>query len=218
MNKKKVFALALAVCLIAILSVGTLAWFSDDDAVTNKFNVADSDNDGEADFSVDVKETGDEEDDGLIFDDIQPGDVLDKEAKVINTGAYNEYIRVLVEITDRGALIAALEEEYPEGYPLEECFIDFDPAMWESVEVKESGDMTVIVAYYDGILASGGEITLFKQVKIPEELTVSDVNNMGLSFDINVKAHAVQADNTGVTTASEAFDLVGWAWNATIAH
>ena len=29
LNKKKVFTIALAICLIAILSMGSLAWFSD---------------------------------------------------------------------------------------------------------------------------------------------------------------------------------------------
>ena len=45
LTKKKVVSIALVVCLIAILSAGTLAWFSDDDAVTNKFFIADSEDD-----------------------------------------------------------------------------------------------------------------------------------------------------------------------------
>ena len=40
LSKKKVFALALAVCLIATLSFGSLAWFTDNDSVTNEFKVA----------------------------------------------------------------------------------------------------------------------------------------------------------------------------------
>jgi predicted ribosomally synthesized peptide with SipW-like signal peptide len=39
MNKKKVFALALAVCVLAIVSFSTLAWFTDADSVTNEFTV-----------------------------------------------------------------------------------------------------------------------------------------------------------------------------------
>lgn len=57
MNKKKVFTLALAVCLIAILSMGTLAWFSDSDSIKNDFMFDDSNNDGTPDFKVDVFET-----------------------------------------------------------------------------------------------------------------------------------------------------------------
>ena len=41
-NKKKVFVVAVAVCLIAILSMSSLAWFSDADEVTNQFMVSTS--------------------------------------------------------------------------------------------------------------------------------------------------------------------------------
>ena len=57
MTKKRVFAVALAVCLIAILSLGSLAWFTDSDQVDNEFLIAGS-QDGDKDkvFSVDVWE------------------------------------------------------------------------------------------------------------------------------------------------------------------
>ena len=55
LSKKKVVALALAVCLIAVLSMGSLAWFTDDDSVTNDFFIAGSeDQDPDKVFSVDV--------------------------------------------------------------------------------------------------------------------------------------------------------------------
>ncbi len=63
MNKKKIFALAVAVIMIAILSFGTLAWFSDGDSVTNRFQVAGGD-DADKIFSVDVMEAVDVNGDG----------------------------------------------------------------------------------------------------------------------------------------------------------
>ena len=57
MNKKKLLVSAVALCLIAILSMGTLAWFSADDEVTNKFMIATSEDANPEDiFSVDVWE------------------------------------------------------------------------------------------------------------------------------------------------------------------
>ena len=56
MTKKKLFTLAIAVCMIAILSFSSLAWFSDDDTVTNKFQLATSTEDKDDIFSVDVLE------------------------------------------------------------------------------------------------------------------------------------------------------------------
>ena len=40
MNKKKILALALAVCLLGTISYSTLAWFNASQSVTNKFMVA----------------------------------------------------------------------------------------------------------------------------------------------------------------------------------
>ena len=78
--KKKVFIIALAVCLIAILSFSTLAWFTDKDTVENEFLVAGSDDqDPDEIFSVDVWENtpeGIEDQDGYTYNDIQPGDKL----------------------------------------------------------------------------------------------------------------------------------------------
>ena len=41
-TKKKVLLASLAVCLIALLSAGTLAWFTDSEEVTNEFKIATS--------------------------------------------------------------------------------------------------------------------------------------------------------------------------------
>ena len=42
LTKKKVLVAAIAICLVATLSMGTLAWFSATDSITNKFPIADS--------------------------------------------------------------------------------------------------------------------------------------------------------------------------------
>ena len=111
LTKKKVFVSALSVCLIAILSFGTLAWFNATDAVTNSFKIADSNQDGTPDFSVEVWENeidGDDNADadgdgdnkithnGNTYKHIAPGDVLAKNPTVQNTGDYDQWIRVLV--------------------------------------------------------------------------------------------------------------------------
>ena len=101
LSKTKVVALALAVCLIAVLSMGSLAWFTDDDSVTNDFFIAGSeDQDPDKVFSVDVWEDKDLLDngedkiqDGIEFPAILPGDELFKEVHIENTGAYPQYIR-----------------------------------------------------------------------------------------------------------------------------
>ena len=57
MRKKKLFSLAVVAIMIAILSFGSLAWFSDSDSVTNDFGIAGGENqDPDQIFSVDVME------------------------------------------------------------------------------------------------------------------------------------------------------------------
>ena len=72
LTKKKVFVSALAVCLVVILSFGTLAWFTDTDSVKNDFYMATSNQDPDAIFSVDVWEyvdgdTDNKDQDGAEF-------------------------------------------------------------------------------------------------------------------------------------------------------
>ena len=113
MNKKKLFSLALTVIMIAILSFGTLAWFSDSDDVTNNFYIASSDDTDPDDiFSVDVWENtpdGDKDQDGYEYKDVLPGDVLKKEVSVENTGYYDQYVRVTVTVSDAAAWMEVLK-------------------------------------------------------------------------------------------------------------
>ena len=207
MNKKKVFTLALAVCLIAILSMSSLAWFSAEDSVNNDFLFA-TDEEGKTDFSVNVWEAGDEEDDGLEYTNILPGDELSKEAHVENTGAYDQYIRVLVEISDATALRAALGTDYK----FEECFVGCDLTQWYvgGVNYFAEQDVIVVVLYYNDVLEAGEDVKLFDAVKIPEELTVADANALGNGFSITVKAHAIQAANVGDNVWAAFNTVVGW--------
>ena len=112
MTKKKVLLASLAVCLIALLSAGTLAWFTDSEEVTNEFKIATSEDTEKDDiFSVDVWENtpeGDKDQDGYVYEDILPGQVLKNAAKVENTGYYDQYIRVTVTVSDAAAWQSAL--------------------------------------------------------------------------------------------------------------
>lgn len=53
MNKKKVLAIALAVCLIAVVSFSTLAYFTDSDTVTNTFTIGSIEIETKEDFIQD---------------------------------------------------------------------------------------------------------------------------------------------------------------------
>ncbi len=129
MSKKKVFSLALVVIMIAILSFGTLAWFSDSDSVTNSFNIAGGENQKPDEiFSVDVMEyvvdengngatIGYDKDpnytDSFTYENIAPGDLLRKQPQIRNTGSYEQWVRMKVTF-DNAEYWVALMQKY--GY------------------------------------------------------------------------------------------------------
>ena len=218
LNKKKVFTLALAVCLIAILSLGSLAWFTDDDTVTNDFLIAGSD-DGDPDdvFSVDVWEkndpNGEKEQVGFDYEDILPGDDLYKEVNVENTGAYDQYVRLTVTVTDAHIWQAIHGEVY---VPLNKIATDLNANFetWSIVYDADKDTLTYVL-YYNAILPFEGEdvVNVFTNVAIPEELDRYQAAEMVGGFSINVVAEAVQTKNVG-NNAPEAFETVNMAVEA----
>ena len=204
MTKKKGFVVAIAICLIAILSLSTLAWFPAEKEVTNEFFVADSEeHTGDEIFSIDLWEEtpdSDEDRDGYVYEEILPGAELTKTVHVKNTGYYSQYVRVFVEISDASAWLAAL----PEGIEMDEVFLGYNAAKWTAAPGTVENNTLTYVLYYNEILDADGEIVLFNAVKIPESLTQDQAAAFGGGFEIKVKAQAVQTENMGAT-AQEAF-------------
>lgn len=229
MSKKRLLSLSLVVIMIAILSFGTLAWFNDTDSVTNKFHVATSDDPSDPDdiFSVDVWEKVDTDGDGVAdavkpgqdadgggaeFKNILPGSKYVKEPIIENTGAYDQYIRVVVTLSDGRAWIDALGN----GYDLSKIFIGHDESLWtRSVGTYDAdNDQLFYVYYLNKILAPGEEnaVTLFTHVQLPTSLTQQQMAKLNGSFELTIRADAIQTENLGegVDTAQEAFAAANW--------
>lgn len=218
MNKKKVLVTALAVSLIAILSLGTLAWFNATDEITNTFKVADSDDpDTTPDFSVDVFETDEEDNkiEGNEYLDILPGDVLHKDPTVKNTGEYDMYTRVIVTLSDANVWLTAANKykiasnlsNADAQWILLESMTDIDTNNWKRYDkpvYDKDADTLVYVYYYDDVVAPDAETTpVFETVTIPTQLQQKDMDfGEGVDFTIHVKAEAIQADNTVPENAS----------------
>lgn len=213
MNKKKVLASAVAVCIIAILSLGTIAYFNATDEVTNTFMVADSTDDPDELFSVDLfehevdenGETTEEEVEANTYDNIAPGDVLSKDPTVRNTGKYDQWIRLQVTLTDAEDWMTILTENNITD--ITTIFGGYDGSKWQSEgndapALNADGSLT-FTYYLKERLAPEATATLFTSVKIPSVLDQEDLAKVP-TFNINIVAQAIQADNTG-DTAAEAF-------------
>lgn len=236
LSKKKVFTLALAVCLIAILSLGSLAWFTYEDSVTNDFYFGTTeDEDPEGVFGLDVlenrdtngdgdyNEIGDAEadTDGLEYFEILPGQVLSKEPYLKNTGIHPQFVRAIVTVSDAYILREAMMGAWGD--------VDkFLPGMGDKWVLEDilytTDDELAYVYYYTEALEPGTETQfLFDAVVIPTELTLDQAIDME-NFNVNVLGQAIQSEHladpaapgTMVATAQRAFELY-WDAEGTIA-
>lgn len=209
LNKKKVLVTSLAVSLIAILSFGTLAWFSDADEVTNKFMVATSTQDPDDIFSVDVMEQVDMDGDGdydgddatidigdveegHTYGDILPGDKLPKRPWVHNTGSYDQYIRVKVTVDNANAWKEL-------GINVSEL-LDVNTSRWtlENANPEIVDDKVTYVYYLNDTLEPDKMVRLFTTVEIPETLTQVDMAKFADGvITMDIVAEAVQTENVG---------------------
>ncbi len=226
MSKKKLFSVAVVVIMIAILSMSSLAWFSDSDSVKNDFMIADSDDDtADKIFSVDVWENNPsgkqgvgDEDITHVYKDVLPGDVLQKEAVVENTGYYDQYVRVTVTVSDAAAWkaiigdgiwnlgnIVKVTDTYATDWYSDATLLEFD----------QDADTMVYTLYYCSILkgnhgtdGNGDEVTVFTDVKIPAKMDAAQAAAFKSNFSITVKAEAVQTENLGVNTTDNTVDAI----------
>lgn len=220
MNKKKLLSLALVLVLLATLSFGSLAWFSDSESVENKFYVASSEDEDPDDiFSVDVYEDVDTDGDGTPervdeggaeFKDILPGEHIDKAPYVQNTGRYDQWVRLTITFSGKDEWYAVFNSDDVADSPLAllELADDFD-ANWVGGSYTELADGYEYVYYSKNVVTPGTTLATFTGVNIPTELTQQDMAGIYM-LTLNVKAEAVQTENLGdgVDTTAEAFTVV----------
>ena len=135
-----------------------------------------------------------------------------------NTGFYDQYVRVIVTISNATAWINAVGE----AFEIEGVFEGFEADKWNHITKDIAGetDTVTYVLYYKDILdgtdtandaTSGttGDITLFTHVNIPNSLTQDQAATFKGGFSIDVKAQAVQTEN--VVPAGTAAEDAAWA-------
>jgi predicted ribosomally synthesized peptide with SipW-like signal peptide len=208
MSKKKILSLALVVCMIAILSFSSLAWFTDVDKATNDFTIGGAGTDDPDDiFSVDVKENVDGEDepvDEMDFEDVLPGDLHKKEAFIENTGSYDQYIRVVMTITDwkliKDVTEIKMDAKFNDNWHIYDSgvYVDDNGLLKPYANAKVNADGALVVTMYlDKKLAAGEEVQIMDSVKIIPEATQADFADPAFAdgFQIVFDADAAQTEN-----------------------
>lgn len=246
MKKRNILTIALALCLIAIMACGSLAYFTSTKTVTNEFLTStvnpstDTNGDGKVDendepiaddvFSIKLYETDNAKDDGSktylgnTYAKILPGDKLDKDPTVENTGAYPAYVRMTVVVNEATDWQKAIQKHLDNGnlkvgdngaYDLTNIFGGFN-TNWEREEnpvYDAAADTLTYVYYLNAALpaedkAETAEVqedasTLFTSVTIPACFDAEDMLSLK-EFKLEITADAIQSMNTG-DTAYDAF-------------
>lgn len=190
--KKKVTAIALAVCILAVAVIGaTMAYFTDTDSKTNTFTF------GKVDIDLTEKSIEDKEkgvkagtvgtDGGITYPGVLPGLVYSKVPTVT----------VKDDSLDAWVIITAT---VPTVYDWDGLFNDSIDTANFTTEKKTVGENTVYYFYANAAVTAGSSVKPFTEVKINPALTQNDVAK---KFDMVINAYAIQKD--GFSNAEAAF-------------
>lgn len=218
--KKRILVIALAVCLVAIIGLGSLAYFQASKNLTNFFAVAGVEDPTDPNATIDPDELFsiklDEKDitvkdgrteEGNVYTDLLPGMTLEKDPTVTNTGKYDAWVRVKVTFNDAADWSKVCQKHGIKELP--SLLNGYEAKNWiyaSDETVKDTANNTITyVCYYKSPVPAGESVTLFKSITIPAEFDVEDMASLA-TFQIKVTGEAIQAANTGAS-AQEAFEL-----------
>lgn len=244
LNKKKVFVIAVAICLIAIISMSTLAWFNAQDEVTNKFEVLDSltsfdvdvwekvpDGD-DTDNEPDVIGKGDTTENSSTYENVVPGGDYLKEVYVENTSDNDlagQYIKMEITFTNYSGVHAMGTTTTPFDCTTMLTGANFSTvkdaseAWWydESATIYNTADNTATYVFYlKEVLANGATSCLFTGVEIPETMDINDADYLIKSggFQLKAVAYAIQSANIADPNGTTTLDNVVYAFESAWAN
>jgi predicted ribosomally synthesized peptide with SipW-like signal peptide len=217
-GKKAMLMTLCAVLLIVASVMGTVAYLTSSDTVTNTFTV------GNVKITLDeakVDEYGVAASPAVRVDantyKLLPGHEYTKDPTVtVIKGSEESYIRMLVTVSD----IDALKEAFPVAkyadfyngdiFLLQKLVTGWDSAVWVSTNVvneKTDGSCVYEFRYKDTVDASKATADkvlepLFKTIVIPDSVDGTALAELD-QVKITVTAEAIQAD--GFTTAADAY-------------
>lgn len=205
--KKSIALVMMAVLLVAASVMGTLAYLTSKDTVTNTFTV------GKVAITLDeakVNEYGDavEGADRVKANNYKllPGHIYNKDPMVtVLAGSEPSYIKMTVTFSKASALDAIFA---PNGAELISIFNGYDAATWiykGNTKDATTDTRTYEFWYNDTVGAPTGDVALdalFDSITVPGEITQKQLDTIK-DMTITVNAYAIQAD--GSTDATDAW-------------
>ena len=198
-TKSKALLLALcAVLLVAASVLGTLAYLTAQDQVTNTFTVGKIALDlWEHEVNADGTKKDTKTQEGNEYDDIMPGRTYSKDPTVtIKADSEAAYVRLMVTVTYNEAADAVLGKyNYISWFDWNDAWIQ--PTEAPATE-KAEGKVTRTYEFRYNKVVEATDVdkdleALFTEIEIPGELTGEELATLE-NLKINIVAHAIQAD------------------------
>ena len=203
-TKRKALLLSLCAVLLVVASVmGTMAYLTSSDTVTNTFTV------GKVEIKLDETDVTNPNGPRVQANSYRllPGLTYTKDPTVtVKAGSEPSYVKMTVTFTKAAELDAIFALNG--GADMTSIFNGYDSTNWiykGNTEDTTANTRTYEFWYKEAVAAPTADVALdalFDQIKAPDSLTNSDLNNLK-DLKITVNAYAIQAD--GFATAEAAW-------------
>ena len=203
--KKSIALVMMAVLLVAASVMGTLAYLTSKDSVTNTFTV------GKVKITLDeakVNEYGEADTSASRVKEntykLMPGHTYIKDPTVtVKAGSEKSYVRLLVTINKA----AELKEVFGDSFLPQNYVTGWDSTAWPCVKTTPNDDNTVTYEFrYKDVVSAGAEDVkldaLFDSFSVPGENMSADKLEKLNGLKITVVAHAIQADGSDTADAA----------------
>ena len=218
--KKKLMAIALAVCVVAVLAAGaSLAYFTDKtDAANNTFTMG---NVKIALDETDLTKKGDSRTAaGNTYTNLYPGMDMVKDPTVHNTGKNAAWVRVIVRVANGAAFMDKFAIAPYASSPLE----GLTHGLGEGWQITESttdtatNDMVYTIVYNTVLKPGESTPAVFNKLYSPATfgngemaaITYKNANNESVNgFTMSIHAEAIQSEGLDATSCQDAFTHYG---------
>lgn len=223
--KKKLMAIALAVCVVAVLAAGaSLAYFTDKtDAANNTFTM------GNVKIALDETDLTKDDDsrtaEGNTYENLYPGMEMVKDPTVHNTGRNDAWVRVIVRVANGAAFMdqfktatdaANAEDATNATYasPLEALTHGLGNGWSIDASAPDGNDMVYTIVYNTVLKPGESTPAVFEKLYIPATfgngemaaITYKNAQDESVNgFTMSIHAEAIQSEGLNATSCQDAF-------------
>ena len=209
-------AIALAVCVVAVLAAGaSLAYFTDKtEAANNTFTM------GNVKIALDetdlIKDDDSRTAEGNTYTNLYPGMEMVKDPTVHNTGRNDAWVRVIVRVANGAAFMDKFVIAPYASSPLEGLTHGLGVGWQITASTKDTAtnDMVYTIVYNTVLKPGESTPAVFEKLYIPATfgngemaaITYTSANNESVNgFTMSIHAEAIQSEGLNATSCQDAF-------------